>query len=282
MEGSSVLLTAACTELMLVGLLLSLPYKEPHLSSLPILRAAPAPEGAYRAPGVGTVLQLSSVCGTQAGRTVAVLGTSLQGTLLRPCLLEHKYTQTHSAIYNLPLHASPWGEGERANVCPPLVALLSAAAQTPPGEEPYGALLFSALIWESSSWHPQHQSLPSPPSPPAQESRSIQKAPLCAAGRGRGFCRGDFSGCCMLGSMRASFKGDERQPGAISASQEAHDRYNICFEVSSALAETRTCGDVVTSHFAPVSVWISGREEKKPPSCCSLSVSAPFLHAGRS
>ena len=37
----------------------------------------------------------------------------------------------------------------------------------------------------------------------------------------------------------------------------------------------------MTSHFAPVSVWISGREEKKPPSCCSLSVSAPFLHAGR-
>lgn len=80
----SVLLTAACSEVMLVGvrLLLSLPSKEADLSSLPILRAASAPEGTCRAAGVGIVLQLSSFYGTQA-----ILGTSLQGTLLRPCLL---------------------------------------------------------------------------------------------------------------------------------------------------------------------------------------------------
>lgn len=89
--------------------------------------------------------------------------------------------------------------------------------------------------------------------PPISSSTGIPKHPegssVCSW-KGERLLQGGFLWLLYVGKHESK---ETRQPDAISACQEARNRYNICFEVS-ALAETRTRGDVVTSHFAAVSV----------------------------
>lgn len=102
------------------------------------------------------------------------------------------------------------------------------------------------------------------PSFPLSCRARIPKHPESSAARSwkRGEASvGIFFWLLYPGGARTAFKRGEVAWRTVSASQETCNRYNVCLEVS-ALAETRTPGDVLTSHFANARVCISGREEK--------------------